>query len=157
MKAAEASDDGRKVMDRGFDLAENAVYALLAILLVAAAGVLLVESAYRLATHVGDDALEAVKLTLDSLLLVFVLVELLSAIRATVRERKLVAEPFLLVGMIASIKEIVVTAVDSREYVGGEGGEFADSMMTIGVLSGVLLVLAVATLLVRRKEREPAE
>ncbi|HVE98737.1 MAG TPA: phosphate-starvation-inducible PsiE family protein, partial [Mycobacteriales bacterium] len=149
MKAAEQADDGRRVLDRGFDVAENVVYVLLAVVLVASAGVLLVESAYRLVTHVGDDALEAVKLTLDSLLLVFVLVELMSAIRATVRERKLVAEPFLLVGMIASIKEIVVTAVDSREYVGGSGDEFADSMMTIGVLSGVLLVLAVSTLLVR--------
>lgn len=34
----------------------------------------------------------------------------MGAVRETVRERKLIAEPFLLVGIIASIKEILVVA-----------------------------------------------
>ena len=151
------SDGSLRWLDRSFDVAENVVYSLVAILLVAGAGVLLVQAAYELVAHTGDGALEAVKTALESLLLVFILVELLAAIRATIRERKLVAEPFLLVGMIASIKEIVITAVDARESFGKDDGTFADSMIAIGVLAGVLLVLAVATLLVRRKEREPAE
>jgi len=143
--------------DRVFTVAEDFVYALVAVLLLAGAGVLIVHAAYQLATEVRHGAIEAVKLSLESLLLVFILVELLAAIRATINERKLIAEPFLLVGIIASIKEIVVTAVDARESFGHDDGVFADSMIAIGVLAGVLLTLSVATLLVRRKEREPAE
>ncbi|HVE97800.1 MAG TPA: phosphate-starvation-inducible PsiE family protein [Mycobacteriales bacterium] len=151
------TERSKRVLDRGFDVVEDVIYTLVGIVLVAAAGVLLVDASIALVTHIEDGAVEAVKLALESLLLVFILVELLSAIRATIRERRLVAEPFLLVGMIASIKEIIVVAVDAREDVGGSDGRFEDSMISIGVLAAVLLVLAVATLLVRRKEREPAE
>ena len=153
--AADAAE--RHAFDRAFTIAENSVYSLVAVLLLASAAVLLVHTGYQLVTEVRHGAVEAVKLCLEGLLLVFILVELLAAIRATLQERKLVAEPFLLVGIIASIKEIVVTAVDARESFGKDDGVFADSMIAIGVLAGVLLALSVATLLVRRKEREPAE
>ena len=52
---------------------------------------------------------------LDILLLVFIVVELLFAVRSTVEKRELLAEPFLLVGIIASIKEIVVLSVEAAE------------------------------------------
>ena len=52
---------------------------------------------------------------LDLLLLVFIVVELLYAVRTTLAERELVAEPFLLVGIIASIKEIVVLSVKAPD------------------------------------------
>jgi uncharacterized membrane protein (DUF373 family) len=87
-------------------------------------------------------------------LLVFILLELLSAVRTTMTERRLVAEPFLVVGIIASIKEIVVTALDASKL---SGERFDDAMITIGVLAGAVFLLAVATFLIRRKEREPQE
>ena len=156
-ESAPGPDDRPARFDRAFTLAEDTVYSLVALLLLAGAGVLLVQSAYHLVKEVPHGAIDAVKHSLESLLLVFILVELLTAIRTTLSERKLVAEPFLLVGIIASIKEIVVTAVDARESFGADDGVFADSMIAIGVLAAVLLTLSVATLLVRRKEREPAE
>ena len=55
---------------------------------------------------------------LDILLLVFIVVELLFAVRSTVEKRELLAEPFLLVGIIASIKEIVVLSVEAAKEVG---------------------------------------
>jgi uncharacterized membrane protein (DUF373 family) len=91
---------------------------------------------------------------LDTLLLVFVLIELLSAVRVTLTEHKLLAEPFLLVGVIATIKELVVTANEARDKT---GEAFDEAAIEIGVLSGLLLVLAVALFLLRRKEREPEE
>ena len=93
---------------------------------------------------------------LSVLLLVFVFVELLGAVRVTIRERRLIAEPFLLVGIIASIKEIVVIAGAETEPE-DEWQAFVEAMIEIGVLAGVILVLAISTLLLRRKEREPSE
>jgi len=88
------------------------------------------------------------------LLLVFILVELLGAVRATLAERRLVAEPFLIVGIIASIKAIVVSSLDASKS-GGEA--FEELMIEVSVLGVVILLLALASWLVRRKEREPTE
>ncbi len=99
----------------------------------------------------------AIKITLDRLLLVFLLVELLGAVLQTVRERKLVAEPFLLVGIIASIKEIVVLTLESKEIYDTNHEAFENAMIEIGVLAGVILLIALSSYLVRRKEREPEE
>jgi hypothetical protein len=75
-------------------------------------------------------------------------------VRATIAERRLVAEPFLLVGIIASIKAVVVASLDAPE---AEGAAFDELVTEIAVLGGVILLLAAASWLVRRKEREPTE
>ena len=90
---------------------------------------------------------------LDTLLLLFILVELLSAVRITIAKRNLVAEPFLLVGIIASIKEIIVIAGTKEN----NGDAFTESMVEIGVLGGLALVLALAAFLLRLKESHPEE
>ena len=92
---------------------------------------------------------------LDLLLLVFIIVELLFAVRTTLAERELIAEPFLLVGIIASIKEIVVLSVKAPDLVGTD--EMPDTLWLMGVLTVTIVVLAVSSLLLRRKEREPSE
>ena len=71
-------------------------------------------------------------------------------------QRTLVTEPFLVVAIIASIKEIVILALTAQEDVGNRE-KFDDAMTEIGVLGGVILLLALASYLVRRKEREPEE
>jgi Phosphate-starvation-inducible E family len=74
----------------------------------------------------------------------------------TLHEQRLVAEPFLLVGIIAAIKELVLLSgtEDLRER-GFE--QFRNGMIEIGVVVGVVLVLSICTLLLRRSRREPSE
>ncbi len=144
-------------VSRALRQAETVIYCLVSVVLFGASLVLLGEGAYDLATTVREDVSEAIKDALDTLLLVFIFVELLGATRETMTERKIVAEPFLLVGIIASIKEVVVLAIDAKEAVGKEGDVFEESMIGIATMTGLLLVLSIAILLVRRKEREPEE
>lgn len=142
--------------DRTLALAENVVYAASAVVLLISSMAVLVVVTYHLAIDLTGGTEDAVTTALDGLLLVFILLELLAGVRATMVERTLVAEPFLVVGMIASIKEITVVALKAR----GEDGSqqaFENAVLEIGVLGGLVLVLALATYLVRRKEREPAE
>ena len=150
----DADTTAPQLVDRGMEWAEGLLYIVVGTTLVASALVALVAIAYDLVTHLDEGALDAVAVALDGLLLVFILVELLGAVRKTVAERQLVAEPFLIVGMIASIKAIVVTSLETRDL---HGAAFDDAMLEIGVLGGVVLLLAVSSYLVRRKEREPAE
>ena len=155
MPADDRSDDRPTAwIDRAMHAGEGAVYAVVGILLMVAAILTLVAVGYELFRSLEDGTLEAVTVALNGLLLVFILVELLGAVRATVRERKLVAEPFLVVGMIASIKEIVVSSLKAADL---KGDEFTDKMTEVGVLAGVILLLGLTSFLVRRKEREPEE
>ena len=145
------------IVNRFLRLAENAVYLLVSVVLFCAAMILLGQAAYDLVTSLGDGVAPAIRDVLDSLLLVFILVELLSATRETMNERRIVAEPFLLVGIIASIKEVVVLAIGAKEDLGKDKEAFEAAMLGIGTVSGLLLVLSIAILLVRRREREPEE
>ncbi|MBA3267083.1 MAG: phosphate-starvation-inducible PsiE family protein [Acidimicrobiia bacterium] len=137
---------------RALHIAEDAIYAVTAVLLVTGALVVLVQAIWRFANEVDDGVIHAVEGTLDSLLIVFILVELLSAVRSAIAQHELVAEPFLLVGMLAVIKEIVVEATFSLN-----NQKATDIALKMGVLGGVVLAFAVSTLLMRKREREPEE
>ncbi|HVM04324.1 MAG TPA: phosphate-starvation-inducible PsiE family protein [Acidimicrobiales bacterium] len=141
-----------RMTNSGLRWAEDLVYALVSLTLFACALVVLGATVYDLVTETHKGVTDVMKKTLDSLLIVFILVELLSAVRTTLKERKLVAEPFLLVGIIASIKEIVVVSAFAEK-----GEDVQESMLEVGVLGGVVVGLALATFFLRRKEREPEE
>ena len=141
---------------RALEFAENVVYAGIAVLLLAGALALLVLAARTTLGMLSNFSQSPLLEALDILLLVFIFVELLFAVRATVERRELVAEPFLIVGIIASIKEIVVLSVEAAGVV-GRGEEFTHRLVEIGVLGVLVLLLGVTSWLLRRKEREPEE
>jgi uncharacterized membrane protein (DUF373 family) len=144
------------VLDKLLSYAEIVVYACVGVILVGGALVLLVESVSVFFEHVDDGVVAATTETLSILLIVFIFVELLGAVRVIIRERRLVAEPFLLVGIIAAIKEIVVVA-GAEQPTDADFDTFREAMIEIGVLALIVLVLSISALLLRRREREPAE
>ena len=149
-------DARRPQLDRVLSGAEDLVYLGIAALLLVGAVVLLVVAGDQLLDVFDDFSSDVIVEVLDTLLLVFIVVELLSAVRTTLSERHLIAEPFLVVGIIASIKEIVVLSVKAAETI-GEGASFRDQLWEIGVLGVVVVLLGTTAWLLRRKEREPDE
>src|SRR3712207_6804256 len=103
---------------RVLEEAENVVYAGYALFLDLAALVLLVLAGRSTWSLTGDLSQSPMLELLDVLLLVFIVVELLFAVRTTVEKRALVSEPFLVIGIFASIKEIVVLSVVAAGVVG---------------------------------------
>ena len=136
---------------------EDVIYVSIAVLLAAGAAVLVVLSGKALVAGTMDGDKAALVDVLDTLLLVFIFVELLYAVRTTLKERQIVAEPFLIAGILASIKEIIVLSVAAAEEYIDKGPEFARAMVEIGVLAGVVVALAVTAVLLRAKEKEPEE
>ncbi len=137
---------------QGLHIAEDMIYALTALLLAGGALIILGVAVYHFATDVSKGVEKAIEATLNSLLIVFILVELLAAVRQAIDEHKLVAEPFLLVGILAAIKEMVVVSTFRIE-----SQKTSDAVLKIGILAAVVIGLAVATLVLRRKTREPEE
>ncbi len=146
-----------RIINRVLQVAENIIYCLVSVVLFGAALTLLGQAAYDLVTSVEDGVAAAIRDVLDTLLLVFILIELLAATRETMNQRAIVAEPFLLVGIIASIKEVVVLGIGAKEDLGKDKERFESAMLGIGTISFLLLVLSIAILLNRRREREPEE
>lgn len=92
----------------------------------------------------------------DRLLLVLMIIEILHTVRTSIESHQLSAEPFLVVGLIATIRRILVVTFEiSDRAAGGETTAgimlpFDHAMIELGVLGGLTLVLAVAILMVRR-------
>jgi uncharacterized membrane protein (DUF373 family) len=88
---------------------------------------------------------------LDRVLLVFIFVELLNTVEVTVREREIVAEPFLLIGLIAAVRRILLITAQLEQATSSEG--FQTLLTQLGVLTGLVLVLSVAIYLIRSTRR----
>lgn len=131
---------------------EDAIYGITAVVLGIAAFVVLSKAVYDLVTDTPHGVVDAVETSFDALLIVFILAELLTAVRVAVVEHELVAEPFLLVGILAAIKELVVLSTFQIQ-----DEKASESVLKIGALAGVIVVLAAATWILRRREREPKE
>lgn len=98
-----------------------------------------------------DTAVSTVALELlDGLLLIFIFVELLYAVRTSLRSHEIAAEPFLIVGILACIKEIVVQSVEAAKLL-GDGPQFARAIVQTGVLGVLVLVLAAAVWVLRQR------
>ena len=153
----EPAEQGYKRLIGAFlEVGEDLAYFVIAALLLVIAFITLGQAVLVLWGLPGSDGVEVVVLdVLDLLLLVFIVIELLFAVRATISRRELVAEPFLLVGIIASVKEIVVLAVKSPDLMGSK--KFGDLVLNFAALGGLVLVLSVAAWFLRVKEREPSE
>ncbi len=143
--------------NRALVIVEDTIYVSIAALLAIGAAVLVVRAFVILAQGATDSGPDALLDTLDAILLVFIFVELLYAVRITLKERQIVAEPFLIAGILVCIKEIIVLAVKSASEYIDKGPEFARAMVEIGLLGGLVLVLAASGVLLRKKEKEPEE
>ena len=137
-------------------VAEDGVYYVMAAVLLVAAAVVIVYALVNFAEVFQGETETAMLEVLDSLLLVFIFVELLYAVRVTLARHEIAAEPFLLIGVIVAIKEIVVLSVEAAGAV-GDGALFSDRVALIGVLGGVALGLCLAMLLLRRSQTYPSE
>lgn len=131
--------------------AEDVVYALVAILLGAAALVALGSAAVGLVGGVlrGGGA-GAVLGALESVLLVLIFVELFYTVRLSIREHSLAVEPIVAVALIATVRRILVLAAEERQILDGDAEHFRRVVVELGLLGLLALALTVAIVLLRR-------
>ena len=140
-----------------FGQVEHVVYGVLGILLSAAAVLALLGAAVALWHGIGDwSSNESILPIIDRLLFVLLLVEVLHTVRASIRTGGLTPEPFLIVGLIASIRRVLVITLQTSEATkpGGPVGDSAaiirGAMLELAVIGGLILILVVSLYLLRR-------
>ena len=137
-------------------VAEHIIYYFVALTLIVPIVMLFVSAAMSIlqASEVG--ILQTVLAVLDRVLLVFILVELLDTIRIIRQERGIIiAEPFLLVGLIAVVRRILLVTAQIEQATGTE--EFQRLLTELGVMAGLVVVLTIALVFVQRTHRSEQE
>ncbi len=145
---------------RAFLRVEHVVYTALGGLLALVAVVTLVHAGVDAATdifHWSDTG--GIFGVIDDLLFVLMLVEILHTVRVSIQSGTLNAEPFLIVGLIASIRRVLVITLESSgttkngEWTADTAGVFRASMTELAVLSVLILVMVVSIYLIRKSDK----
>ncbi len=102
----------------------------------------------------GGDVVQAVLGVLDSLLLVLMLVEIMHTVRISIGSQSLVIEPFLIVGLIAAIRRILVVTAEQANPSAEHVVEFQMAMLELGILTAMILALVWAIYGVRKFSQE---
>ncbi|RJS93593.1 phosphate-starvation-inducible PsiE family protein [Salinisphaera sp. Q1T1-3] len=143
----------RRWVARGFEWLEQLIYialgALLGLIALGYLGYSVVDFVQTL--DPAHFTLNIVTL-LGRLLLVMLIVELLYTVQVSYTAGTLVLEPFLFVGLIAAIRRIFVLTAQFAESEDAHVMQFNHFVIELGALSGLILVLVVALLLLRRSE-----
>lgn len=148
----QSENPGDRRAARFFGTVEQAFYIAVALALSVAGASLFFFVTWRFTTGLGRGSLSANVLEfLDGLLFVFIITELIHTVTTVIAENVLRAEPFLVVGIVAAIRRVIVIAAQADRRVGKP--EFADLMLEMGVLLAAVLVLGASIFLVRQSQR----
>jgi uncharacterized membrane protein (DUF373 family) len=130
---------------------EEALYIVIALVLLAAAVFIIVGSISSLITAIRrhESAVNAGILLLDRILLMLIVAELLHTLRFVVLRGTIIVEPFLFVGLIAVVRRVLIVTAQ-LESNAPTARALTNQLLQLGLLGFLALALAVAIFLVRR-------
>ena len=148
---------GLRVSMNAFMGVEHVAYAALGVLLALAALIALGSAAVALWDGIRELNAGGLFITIDRLLLVLMLVEILHTVRVSMRSGGLTCEPFLIVGLIASIRRVLVITLESSQatqsgssWSSEREAVFRASMIELGVLAVLIIVMVASIYLLQR-------
>jgi uncharacterized membrane protein (DUF373 family) len=148
--------------DRLFHQLEIVAYIVLGLLLAVAAAMGMGGTAILLLHSLQANAdADALVIAVDRLLFVLMVVEILHTVRVSFHSGTLVAEPFLVVGLIASIRRVLVITLESSQA--NQYGKWTPesqsmlhaTLMELIVLAALILVMVLSIYLLRRSKHLP--
>ncbi len=151
MKREGASQEARGVVSTVFTWLEDVVYVALGILLALSAAGLLVHGGIDLVRALPRLDVRAVVALLDQILLALMIVELLYTVKVSFREHTLVAEPFLLVALIAAVRRILVITAEFSAQTRPDDRIFRQVMAELALLTVLVLALVASVVILRRR------
>jgi uncharacterized membrane protein (DUF373 family) len=138
----------KRVFTGILDTFERIAYVAIALALSIPIVMLVFSAALRMLEVYEVGVLETALTVLDRVLLAFIFVELIDTVRVTVRERGIfIAEPFLLVGLIAVVRRILLLTAEIER---ASAEEFQNMLIELGVMTGLVIVLTGALYFTRR-------
>ncbi len=142
-----------KTTTRILGYAEQTVLILIAVVLVLLAVMLLISSVVAGIHAVFDGTVrdQAIEI-LDSILLVMMTMEIVYTVTLSLESHKLAAEPFLIIGVIAAIRRMLVITAESTKLEIASPEAFRSTLIELGLLSLIVIALAAAIFMIRRSQ-----
>jgi len=135
--------------------AEEYIYIVAGYILIVAAAGLLVTAVYEMILRLLDyDYTAAMVHLLDRVLLVLMLAEIIYTIQRIAHTRKLEATPFLIVGIIAAVRRILIVTAESIDEVDLSNTAFQGTLAELALLSVMVLMLSISILLIHKHNAE---
>ena len=146
-------DRTRAVIARVFRLLEDVIFVGLGVLLAGTALYLLTAASSHFGKHLLALTLTggAVVTLIEELLLVLMVVEIMYTVQVSFREHTLAPEPFLLIGLIAGVRRVLVITAELAELRNNSEEVFRHLMIELGVLTGLIVALVASVVMLRRK------
>ena len=144
-------------------VAEVTIYVILGVLLCTAAAVGIAGAVHLLWGSIKDWTGTGTIFTLiDRLLFILMLVEILHTVRISIKSHMLVVEPFLIVGLIATVRRLLVLTLQAEALTSSHAGSqnpamFLSAMVEMGVLGALVGVLVTAIYAMRRTRPKEAD
>lgn len=131
--------------------AEQYIYVAAGYILVLAAAGLLISAAVELVHQfLANDYLAAMVHLLDRVLLVLMLAEIIYTVERIARTRALEATPFLVIGIIAAVRRVLVITAESVEHIDMQSSAFQATMLELALLSVMILLFAWSLYLLKK-------
>ena len=152
MPSKETTQPNRELTARAFTAVEDIVYIGLGVLLAGSSIALLVSSGISFVQNLLARSLTAnIVPLLDRLLLILLVVELLYTVQVSFREHGLIPEPFLLVGLIAAIRRVLVLTAEFAQVRDQTEIVFQHLIIELAVLTFLIVALVVSLVLLRKR------
>ena len=137
---------------RGFAVVEDVVYVGLGVLLGGSSLVLLVSGLIIFWQNLLAGSLTTNMVTLlDRILLILLVIELLYTVQVSFREHALIPEPFLLVGLIAAIRRVLVLTAEFAQVQNKPEEVFKHFIVELVVLTFLIITLVVSLMMLRKR------
>ena len=141
----------REWIARGFTAVEDIVYLGLGLLLAGISLALLVSGLISFGENLIAGSLTTnVVALLDRGLLILLVIELLYTVQISFRAHGLVPEPFLLIGLIAAIRRVLLLTTEMAQVHAQSDAVFQRFIAELVVLTFMILALVISLVLLRK-------
>ena len=145
----------RWIIVQGLSFVEDVVYVGLGFLLAIAAATLLVLTIKTVVTLLFSGSLSAqIVSVLDQVLLILLIIELLYTVQVSFREHGLIAEPFLVVALIAAIRRVLILTAEIPKLPEANEVIFRHAIIELSLLTAMILVLVGSLIMMQRQSRK---
>ena len=156
--AKAAEPDIRDRISNVFTRIEDITYIGLGVLLAAGALILLGAAGWFLFNNIfSGDIRELIVDLLDQILLILMVVEILYTVQVSFREHTLSPEPFLVVGLIAAVRRVLIITAEFSKPEEVLETAFRNAMMELGLLTVLILSLVFSLNFLKRQSPAKAE
>ena len=155
---AKTKTELREWISSGFTRVEDVAYIALGLILaVSAMGLLGTVTLALGQALLAANLSEKIVGLLDQVLLILMIVEILYTVQVSFREHILIAEPFLIVGLIAAVRRVLILTAEFSKPAEVVEAAFRNAMFELGLLTVLILALVFSLFLVKKQQIASAE